>query len=93
MNERVVTDGRGLPWRAVCKIADDALGAALLHAARLAGIAHERRHLVPAAHQRLENRAADVAGRARQKNPHRFNDRVADEGCAIVAERCRDPTS
>ena len=34
-------------------------------------VAHERRHVVTAAHERVEHGGADVSGRAGQKDPHR----------------------
>src|SRR4051812_33284318 len=53
------------------EVANHRMGAALGNAPRLFVVADERRHVVSAAHQRVEHGRADVAGRARQKDPHR----------------------
>src|SRR5205085_9051109 len=53
------------------EVADHRVGAALGDAPRLLVVADERRHVVSAAHQRVEHGRADVARRARQKDPHR----------------------
>ena len=53
------------------EIADDRMAAARGDARRLAVVAHERRHVVTAAHERVEHGRADVSRRAGQKDPHR----------------------
>ena len=39
-------------------------------ARRLVVVAHERRHVVPAAHERVENGRTNVSSGAREENPH-----------------------
>jgi hypothetical protein len=45
--------------------------AALGDVARLFVVADHRGHIVPAAHERVEDGGADVAGRAGEKDPQR----------------------
>ena len=61
-------DAEGLGIR---EVADDGMPATRRHASRFLIVAHERRHVVRAAHERVENGGADVACRASQKNSHR----------------------
>ena len=53
------------------QIADDRCAAARGDSRGLLIVAHERGHIVPAAHERVEHGRADVSGRARQKDSHR----------------------
>src|SRR5476651_1852268 len=46
------------------------MAAAGLDAPRFFVVAHERRHIVPAAHERVEYGAADISGRAGEKDAH-----------------------
>jgi hypothetical protein len=51
--------------------ADHRMRAALGDAAGLLVVADERGHVVPGAHERVENGGADIARRSSQKDPHR----------------------
>ena len=54
----------------LAEVADDRMRAARRDARGLLVVAHERRHVVTAAKQRVEHRRADVAGRTGKKNAH-----------------------
>ena len=55
----------------VGEVADDRMSATRGDARGLLIVAHERRDVVTAAHERVENSPADVSCRARQKDSHR----------------------
>src|SRR6476660_5974292 len=71
MNVPVLRVGGRAVRFGIGKISDDGPGAAARDAPRLFSVAHEGGDVVPAAHERIEHRAADVSGRTREKDPHR----------------------
>jgi hypothetical protein len=68
----VLRVGRRAKRFRIRQIADDRPRAARRDVGGLLVVAHERRHLVTAANERVENGAADVAGGAGEEDAHEF---------------------